>query len=99
MIKRMRVQPAAHHGFFRSIKKYAAGAVLATSLIFAAPHTASAIPNKIDDDAHYDGRVQNFDPDVELPSSSNGMTWFLVLAMGFVCVSVIFKDAKRSHLD
>ena len=91
----MTVKPA----FLRPLKKFTAGVFLASSLLFATPHAACADPGKIDDDAHYDGRVQGYDPDVELPSGSNGMTWFLVLILGVMCVSVIFKDAKRSHLD
>jgi hypothetical protein len=92
----MRVQPAAKRRFFRSIQKFTAGIVLATSLIAG---TAHADPGKIDDADHYDARLQGLTPDVELPPGSNGMSWFLMLAFAFVCMSVIFKDAKRSHLD
>jgi len=86
---------------FPRLKKSLAAMLMAVSLIVSTPHSASATagPGKIDDDAHYDARVQGYEPDIELPAGSNGMSWFLLLAMAVVCVSVIFKDAKRSHLD
>lgn len=84
---------------YRSVRKFTASLLLAISLITAVPHSAYADKVKIEDDAHYDGRVQGYEPDVELPSASQGMNWFLLLALGTVCIMVIFKDAKRSHLD
>jgi hypothetical protein len=80
----------------RRFRKTIVGVVLAVSLIAATPHAAMAG----DDDAeHYDARVQGYDPDVELKSSGTSMAWIMIIFMGVVCVSVIFKDAKRSHLD
>ncbi len=83
------------------MKKMIAGFVLGLSLIASTPHSsfATAGPGKIDDPDHYDARVQGYDPDVELPAGSSGGCWFLLICMAVVCVSVIFKDAKRSHLD
>ena len=79
----------------RSFKRFVAAFLLAVSLIAYNPHSAMAK----DEEDHYDARVQQYDPDLELKSSSTGMAWMLMLFMGVVCVAVIFKDAKRSHLD
>jgi hypothetical protein len=81
----------------RSTRKYLAGLLLAISVISCTPHSTYA---KSDEDVeHYDARVQGFDPDVEQKSSGTGGCWMLMILMGVVCVSVIFKDAKRTHLD
>jgi hypothetical protein len=79
-----------------SVKKFVATFLLAMSLVSFMPHAAMAGD---DEDSHYDARVQQYDPNVELKSSSTGGAWMMMLLMGVVCVSVIFKDAKRSHLD
>jgi len=81
----------------RSVKKSAAAFLLAVSLIACNPHSAMA--TREEDIEHYDARVQGYDPTVELQSSSTGMAWMLVIVLGVVCIAVIFKDAKRSHLD
>ena len=83
----------------RGVKKSAAALLLAVSLIACNPHSAMARQSD-EDIEHYDARVQGYDnPDVELKSSSTGMAWMLVICLGVMCVAVIFKDAKRSHLD
>ena len=82
----------------RAVKKFTAALLLAVSLMACNPHSASARQND-EDVEHYDARVQGYEPDAELKSSSTGMAWMLVLCLGVVCVAVIFKDAKRSHLD
>lgn len=83
--------------FLGAAKRSIAAALLALSLMMATPHRAMASSD--DDVVHYDARVQAYNPEVELKSSSIGGAWLLLICMGVVCVSVIFKDAKRSHLD
>ena len=99
MIPNMTARTAHPSAMFRKLKKSTAAFLLAVSLIACSPHSAWADPGKIDDDAHYDARVQGYDPDIELPSASSGLCWFLLICFAVGCVSVIFKDAKRSHLD
>lgn len=78
-------------------KKSLAAILLAGSFIACNPH--QAIARNEEEVEHYDARVQGYDPDMELKSSSTGMAWMLMVCLGVVCVAVIFKDAKRSHLD
>jgi hypothetical protein len=101
MITTMTATTAHRSKLLTNVKNYLAGFVLAVSLIACSTPSALATAGagKIDDDAHYDARVQGYDPDVELPSNSGGFCWFMLICFGVVCVSVIFKDAKRSHLD
>jgi hypothetical protein len=97
----MTAHTAHRSRFLTATKKYLAAFVLGISLIACSTPSALATagPGKIDDDAHYDARMQGYDPDVELPSTSGGLCWFMLICFSVVCVSVIFKDAKRSHLD
>jgi hypothetical protein len=81
----------------RPIRKFIAASVLALSLVAATPHGAYASSDE--DVEHYDARVQGYDPNVELKSWGNGGSWMMLIFMAVVCVAVIFKDAKRSHLD
>jgi hypothetical protein len=47
-----------------------------------------------------DARLEGYDKiNVSLPSSSTALMWLLLLFLAAVTVSVMFKDAKRSHLD
>ncbi len=97
MITRMSTKTAFSIGSPRSWKRSAASVCLALTLIACSPSHALA---KDDSDAdHYDARVMGYDPDVELKSGGNGMMWVVMILLGAICVSVIFKDAKRSHLD
>jgi hypothetical protein len=84
-------------GFVRSFRKSIAAVLLAVSLIASTPQSARAASD--DDVVHYDARVQGYSPDMELKSSSTGGCWILLIFMGVICVAVIFKDARRSHLD
>jgi hypothetical protein len=79
-------------------KRFAIAICLAFALMGSMPSWARAA---IGDDTveHYDARVQGYTPDVELKSGGVAMMWVLMILMMVVCVSVLFKDAKRSHLD
>ncbi len=78
-------------------RKFVAASLLAFAMLFAMPNHASAAPD--DEVEHYDARVQGYDPDVELKGSGTGGSWTMLILLGVVSISVLFKDAKRSHLD
>jgi hypothetical protein len=101
MIVSMTADTAHRSKVLLNIKKYIAAFVLGVSLIACSTPSALAEhgPGKIDDPDHYDARVQGYDPDVELPAASSGFCWVMLIFCGVICVAVIFKDAKRSHLD
>ncbi len=81
----------------RALKRYAAAACLAT--VFSLGSPVHAFAREDPDAVHYDARVQGYSPDVELKGGGLGMIWMMFVLLGVVSVSVIFKDAKRSHLD
>jgi hypothetical protein len=47
----------------------------------------------------YDGRLDDYIKPVTLDNSGTGLTYFLWAALGALALAVMFKDAKRSHLD
>jgi hypothetical protein len=47
-----------------------------------------------------DARLEGYDKvNVTLAPSGTALTWLLLIFLTAVTVSVMFKDAKRSHLD
>ncbi len=80
-----------------SFRKFAAGLLVALSVLVSSPHTASATS---DEDAdHYDARIQGYDPKVESMSWGSSGCWVMMVLFGAVAIGVLFKDGKRSHLD
>jgi hypothetical protein len=50
--------------------------------------------------AIYDARLQNYPGgSVTLDSGSTALLTLLLIVMAAVCVGVMFKNAKRTHLD
>jgi hypothetical protein len=47
----------------------------------------------------YDARIQGYTQNVQLDTGSSALTWLLLIALGVLCLGVLFKDAKRTHLD
>jgi hypothetical protein len=47
----------------------------------------------------YDARLQGYEQQVMLEDSSTALTWLLLVALTALCLSVLFKDARRTHLD
>jgi hypothetical protein len=66
------------------------------AMLGAAPMSALADDNT---PKSYDGRLDDYVKPVTLDNSGTGLTYFLWAALGGVALAVLFKDAKRSHLD
>jgi hypothetical protein len=47
----------------------------------------------------YDGRLDDYAQPVTLDSNGTALTYFLFVALGFICLGAMFKNARRSHLD
>ncbi len=47
----------------------------------------------------YDARLLGYDKTTQLDSSSTALIWLLLIVLIVLCVGVMFKDARRSHLD
>lgn len=46
-----------------------------------------------------DGRLRGYKENVQFGGSSVALSWLLLIFLGAVCLSVMFMDAKRSHMD
>ena len=51
------------------------------------------------EDKIYDARLEGYGTNVTLENSSTALMWLLLIVLGAICVGVMFKSAKRTHLD
>jgi hypothetical protein len=65
-------------------------------LTCAFPKSARADDNT---KASYDGRLDDYNRNVTLDSGGTALTYFTWVGLGALALIVMFKDAKRSHLD
>jgi hypothetical protein len=61
------------------------------------PVTARAASS--DDDERIEVREQMYPKGVKTEGGSTAITWMLLFFLALICVSVLFKNAKRTHLD
>jgi hypothetical protein len=47
----------------------------------------------------YDGRLDDYAQPVTVDTNGTALTYFLFVALGFICLGAMFKNARRSHLD
>jgi hypothetical protein len=47
----------------------------------------------------YDARLEGYPGNVTLDSSSTALLWLLLIVLAAACVGVMFKNARRTHLD
>jgi hypothetical protein len=71
-----------------------AGCAVALALL-ASPSSARA---RDEDEGPPDARLSGFTQEVK-NDGSNMVQWFTLFGMGIIGLSVLFIDAKRSHLD
>jgi hypothetical protein len=79
-----------------NMKRSLMSALVGLTIFAAAPMQARA-----DDTTpkSYDGRLDDYLKPVTLDNGGTALTYFLWAALGVVALAVMFKDAKRSHLD
>ena len=44
-------------------------------------------------------KIEGYDQNVRVEEASTTFTWALLIFLGVICVGVMFKNAKRTHLD
>jgi heme/copper-type cytochrome/quinol oxidase subunit 2 len=71
-------------------------AICLAVVVVATPMTARASE---DEPTSYDARIEGYPQKVQLDAGSTALTWLLLIVLGVLSVAVLFKDAKRSHLD
>ena len=78
-----------HH----AIRLFCAATLSTTLLVAPAVSTLAADEEKIPD-----ARLEGFGRNVKVEGGTTG-TWVLFVVLSVVCMSVLFKNAKRTHLD
>jgi len=48
---------------------------------------------------YYDARLEGYPSGVTLELGSTALTWLLFVFLSVVCIGVMFKNARRTHLD
>lgn len=79
---------------FIALRRGMLGGGLALLGVMIAPLTALA-----DDPEPYDARLLGYPQSVQLESGSTALSWLLLVVLGLLVFGVLFKDAKRTHLD
>ena len=74
----------------------AAGMLLALLLCGAMPGAAHAVE---DERVVVDARLETFPGNVTLDPGSTAFTWIVWSILTVLALSVLFKNAKRTHLD
>lgn len=82
-----------HHG----LRVYARVATAVIPLLL--PALALAKPTE-EDSAFLEGRFDGYATPVRLTDAgTSGLTWMMFIFVSMIALAVLFKDAKRSHLD
>ena len=68
-------------------------AVIAVCLLCPATSRAQ------DEGVKYDARLDGYDAKVQVDSDNTALTWIRLVALAAVAMGVMFKNAKRTHLD
>jgi hypothetical protein len=75
-------------------KRHAARWICAATLLIAPAASTLAA----DDEKVPNARLEGFARNVKVEGATTG-TWVLFVVLSVVCMSVLFKNAKRSHMD
>ena len=71
--------------------------VLTIALLAMGAGPISALAD--DNSKSYDGRLDDYNRNVTLDNSGTAFSYFIWAGLGVLGLVVMFKDAKRSHLD
>ena len=81
-----------------SARRWMLAAALLLVICASAPKTFASSSSD-DEPEIYDARLLGYDKTVQLDSGSTALSWVLLIVLGVVTLGVLFKDAKRTHLD
>jgi hypothetical protein len=79
----------------KSLQRMLIAICLSASIFAITPTIARAD----DEPTSYDARIEGYATKTQLDASSTALTWLLLVVLGVLSVAVLFKDAKRTHLD
>lgn len=72
-------------------------AACVTCCVLAMPTAARAADDE--EAPTHDARTEGYDGKVQFAKSSSVFAWFVLAPLAIVTLGVLFKDAKRTHLD
>jgi hypothetical protein len=81
----------------RCMKRRLLPLMIALLSLTAAPLSARADDTNAPKD--YDGRLDDFGREVTLDSGGTALSYFLFAGLGVIAIGVLFKNARRTHLD
>ncbi len=84
----------------RPLKRRVFSFVLSLVLAFACAAPALAAKTPEDEEADkWEARYEGYPTNVRLEKSGTAMAWFLFAFLGLMGIAVLFKNARRTHLD
>ena len=80
------------------VRRWIATLVLALGCALAG---APVVTLAQDDDVEQEARLEGYggNMNVKVENDSTGLVWLLFIVMAVISLGVLFKDAKRTHLD
>ncbi|MDB5320372.1 MAG: hypothetical protein JWN40_2003 [Phycisphaerales bacterium] len=79
--------------------KYRLMALYVTVAVALAPIIAFAKSSEDEDTVKLEARLEGYTTTVRMASSSTALTWLMIGFLSAVAIAVLFKNAKRTHLD
>jgi hypothetical protein len=71
----------------------------AMAFVLLAPVLCRAASSDPDEQSPIDARTVGYDHEMWLKNGSTSLTWLFLIVLVIVGMCVMFKNAKRSHLD
>lgn len=81
-----------------NMKRFVIGC-LCGAIMLAMGASQALAASSDDAEAKVDARLQNYAQSPVIPGGGYSTSWMLLAALGVLCMIVLFKNAKRSHLD
>lgn len=82
-----------------NMKRFVIGCLCAAIMLAMGASQALAAASSDGAEAKVDARLQNYAQSPVIPGGGYSTSWMLLAALGVLCMIVLFKNAKRSHLD
>jgi hypothetical protein len=79
--------------------KYRLMSLYVTLAIVLTPVIVLARSTEDDDTVKQEARLEGYTTTVRLASSSTALTWLMIGFLSAIAIAVLFKNAKRTHLD
>jgi hypothetical protein len=79
--------------------KYRLLTLYVTLAVLLAPIIALARSSEDEDTVKLEARLEGYTTTVRMTSGSTALTWLLIGFLSAMAIAVLFKNAKRTHLD